>query len=68
MKAMICKVEEGFESEFFDCDSLGDLLDILDKYCYPRVQITLEDDERGNPRMSVEILTSETSVEDPQVE
>ena len=58
MKAMICKLEEGSKPEFFDCDTLNDLLDILDKYGYPLIQITLEDDEHGNPRISIEILTS----------
>ena len=58
MKAMICKREEGSEPEFFGCDKLDDLLDIFDKYGYPRTWITLEDDEPDKPRMSIEILTS----------
>lgn len=57
MKAMICKIEEGFEPEFFDCDTLDDLLNVLDKHGYPNIQITIEDDEQGTPRMGIEILT-----------
>lgn len=56
MKAMICKMEKDFETEFFECVSLDDLLDILDKYGYPIIQITLEDGRSGDPRMSIEVM------------
>ena len=58
MEAMICKLEEGSKPEFFDCGTLDDLLDVLDKYGYPNIQITTEDDEHGNPRLSIEILNN----------
>lgn len=56
MKAMICKHENGFESVFFDCDTLDDLLNMLCKYGYPPMQINIEDDEQGNPRMGIELF------------
>ena len=58
MKAMICKIDEE-EYMFFDCDTLDDLLDKLDERGYPVIQITLEDDEHGKPRMSIEVMKGE---------
>ena len=55
MKAMICK-PNGSEPVFFDCNTLDDLLNILDEYGYPVMQITMEDDEHGAPRMSIEVM------------
>lgn len=56
MKAMIWKNEDGFEPTFFDCDSLYDLLNAIAVYEYPPIQINIEDDEHGNPRMGIELF------------
>ena len=56
MKAMICKIEKGFEPVFFDANTLDDLLNALDEYDFPLMQIHIEDDEHGNPRMGIEIF------------
>ena len=56
MKAMICKQEKGFEPVFFDVDTLDDLLNALDEYGYPPMQINIEDDEHGNPRVGIELF------------
>lgn len=57
MKAMIYESDEGCEPTFFDCDSLDDLLDVLCEHGYPPIQIDIEDDEHGNPRVGIEILS-----------
>lgn len=57
MDAMICKMEDGFEPEFFEVITIDDLLTVLCEHDYPYVQITIGDDENGDPRMSVEILS-----------
>lgn len=56
MKAMIWKNEKGFERTFFDCDTLDDLLNAIVVCDYPLMQINIEDDEHGNPRMGIELL------------
>ena len=56
MKAMVWKNEKGFESVFFDVNTLDDLLNMLCKYNYPPMQINIEDDEHGNPRMGIELF------------
>jgi len=60
MKAMICKMEKGFEPVFFDVNTLDDLLNAIDEYNYPSMQINIEDDEHGNPRMGIELQVTTT--------
>ena len=56
MKVMICKQEKGFEPVFFEINTLDDLLNALCEYSYPPIQINIEDDEHGDPRMGIEIF------------
>ena len=63
MKAMIWKMEDGFKPVFFDVNTLDDLLNKLDEYGYPRMQINIEDDEQGNPRMGIELFDEEAQNE-----
>jgi len=56
MKAMICKMEKGFEPKFFDCDTLDDLLDAIDECGYPPMQFTINDDRDDNARLGIEIF------------
>lgn len=56
MKAMIWKNEKDFEPTFFDCDTIDDLLNALVVCDYAPMQINIEDDEHGNPRMGIELF------------
>lgn len=53
---MICKQEKGFEPAFFDMNTLDDLLNALDKYNTPLMELVFEDDEHGDPRLGIELF------------
>jgi len=63
MKAMIYKHENGSEDcDFFDVNTIDDLLNVLDEHGYPPMQINIEDDEYCVPRMRIEIFDTEKPV------
>jgi len=56
MNEIICKMENGTEIVMFDSDTLSDVIRILREYNCSSMQINIEDDEHGNPRIGIELF------------